>query len=231
MLRTIYWFLYFFISLICLIPNLWKVNKMDKDSESYTQAVERNIKWWFTKLLKIAGVTVTVNGEENLIDSPHVLVANHQGNFDIPILSVYTGSLRGFMAKIETQKIPFIGKWMEHMNCIFLDRSSMKSSAKSMISAINLLKSGKSLVIFPEGTRNKGGEIKEFKEGAFRIAQKAKVAVIPVSINGSYKVMEANGGIIKPHHVTVTIHKAIYSVSKDDNIAVECREIIQNAII
>ena len=79
------------------------------------------------------------------------------------------------------------------------------------MNGVKLLESGHSLVIFPEGTRSRGDAMQEFKGGAFRIASKSKVPVVPVTIDGSYRAMEANptGWLIRPAHVTLTIHPAI----------------------
>ena len=65
------------------------------------------------------------------------------------------------------------------------------------------------MVIFPEGTRSKGDEMGEFKAGSFKLATKAKVPIIPVTIKGSYKLMEANGNKIKPDMVEIFIHPEI----------------------
>ncbi|MEG2842222.1 MAG: lysophospholipid acyltransferase family protein, partial [Ruthenibacterium sp.] len=64
---------------------------------------------------------------------------------------------------------------------------------------------GKSMIVFPEGTRSKGGPMGEFKSGGFKMACKAKAPIVPVVIDGSYKIMEANGNWMRPAHVNITI--------------------------
>ena len=99
-----------------------------------------------------------------------------------------------------------------------MDRSSLKKSAAAIIEGVNILKNGYSLVIFPEGTRSKGGPMCEFKAGSFKLATKAKVPIVPVTINGSYKLMEANNNMIKPAEVDLYIHPMIetYNLTKEE---------------
>jgi hypothetical protein len=76
---------------------------------------------------------------------------------------------------------------------------------EAMRQAQALVQAGESVVVFPEGTRSKGDAMGEFKAGAFRIACKAGAPVVPVAIDGSYKIMEANHNLMKPAHVNITI--------------------------
>ncbi|MGE5677907.1 MAG: lysophospholipid acyltransferase family protein, partial [Pseudomonadota bacterium] len=116
---------------------------------------------------------------------------------------------KAFVAKVEMLKMPMIRSWMKHMNCVFLDRKDIRQSLQVMNAATEYLKKGYSMVIFPEGTRSKGRAMGEFKAGSLRIAVKAGVPIIPVTINGSYKLMEANGFFIKPAEISVVISKPI----------------------
>ena len=95
------------------------------------------------------------------------------------------------------------------MNCVFMDRSNIRKSAEAIVEGVNIIKSGYSLVIFPEGTRSKSNLIGEFKAGSFKLATKSKAPIVPVSIKDSYKLMEANGNKIKPADVEIHIHPAI----------------------
>ena len=109
------------------------------------------------------------------------------------------------MAKIETKKIPLVRTWMKLLDCVFIDRKSPRHSMEAMRQAQALVQAGESVVVFPEGTRSKGDAMGEFKAGAFRIACKAGAPVVPVAIDGSYKIMEANHNLMKPAHVNITI--------------------------
>ena len=94
---------------------------------------------------------------------------------------------------------------MELLDCVFIDRDSPRKAMEAMRQAQTMLEQGKSMVVFPEGTRSRGDQMNEFKAGAFRMACKAGAPVVPVAIDGSYKIMEANHNLMKPAHVTITI--------------------------
>lgn len=98
-----------------------------------------------------------------------------------------------------------IRTWMRYLGCIFLDRENARNAMGSLREGTELLKKGYSITIFPEGTRSRGDQMGDFKNGAFKMAEKAKVPLIPVRISGTYKVMEANHMWIKPANVTLTV--------------------------
>ena len=128
---------------------------------------------------------------------------------------LYLDRPRGLVAKAETKKIAFVNTWMTLLNCVFLDRSNPRKAMEAMRDAEALLKHGESMVVFPEGTRSRGDHMNEFKSGAFKMACKAKVPVVPVAIDGSYRVMEANGGLMKPAHIRLIILPPIETASLD----------------
>jgi 1-acyl-sn-glycerol-3-phosphate acyltransferase len=206
------WYISFALTLLGTIPKLFKVKLLQKqgkqeECEDYIHQVTSK---WAMGAVKRSGAQVTVLGKENLPKNGAVVfLSNHQGNFDIPILMSYVPYPKGFIAKIETKKIPIVRKWMEHIHCVFMDRSTLKGSAGAIIEGINILKKGHSLVIFPEGTRSKNQKMGEFKAASFKLATKPKVPIVPITISGSYKLMEQNHNKIKPAQVKLYIHKAI----------------------
>lgn len=212
MLRTIIWFIYFWLYLILLLPLLFYYWQLElRHSPRLDDKVNQKVTNWARRLMRVAGMEITVNGTENLPDRAAIFVANHQGNFDIPLMLNCLGHAHGLLAKQELARIPILRLWMRLLHCLFVDRSSPRAGVESIVNGARLVEEGHSLVIFPEGTRSRGGPMHEFKGGAFRIASKAKAPVVPVTIDGSYRAMEANptGWIIRPAHVTVTIHPAI----------------------
>ena len=137
----------------------------------------------------------------------------------------------GFISKIEVEKIPVVKTWMTFMHCVFMDRSNLRKSSESIIKGIKLLKDNHSLVIFPEGTRSKGGPIKEFKAGSFKLATKSKSPIVPVTIDGSYKIMEhGNGPLIKPVIVNLYIHPAIETASLNNEVQEELHKKVHDII-
>ena len=211
MLRTLIWFTYFWLYLLLCIPvSLYIHHLAETDGPKADRYVAHFVRNWARRLLKLAGAKVTVTGQENLPQSgAYMVVANHQGYFDIPIMLSCVGEPRGLVAKQEIDRIPGIRTWMRYLHCLFVDRSSPRAGAQTIVDGAKLLESGHSLTIFPEGTRSKGGPMREFKAGAFRIASRAGVPVVPVTIDGSFRLMEGNKMLIRPAEVKVTIHPAI----------------------
>jgi len=212
MLRTIAWYIHFGTSLAGTVPKLHKVKSLEnqgKEAEKL-EYIHKTVSKWAGSQIKMSGSKVTVFGEENIPnDIPVVFMSNHQSNFDIPLFLVYIKKNKGFVAKTELKKIPVLRTWMEHINCVFMDRNDLRQSVKTIIEGIKIIKEGHSLVIFPEGTRSKGGPMGEFKAGSFKLATKPKVPIIPVSIKDSSKIMEQNGNKIKPADVAIYIHPMV----------------------
>lgn len=213
MFRTLIWFSYFWLYFIVAIPKLYHANKLKKQGKNDkldTYLKQLSIRWSRT-LLKIAGIQLEVIGKENLSkDHEKVLyVANHQSNFDIPILYSGLEEKLGFIAKKEIKKMPFIGRWMDLMGCIFIDRQDVRQSIKAINQGVKNIKNGQSMVIFPEGTRSKTGQLGEFKPGSLKLATKSQGTIVPVTIDGSIKSMGKGDLTIKPAKVRLVIGKPI----------------------
>lgn len=224
MLRTLVWFSYLWITLLGSIPRLKKSEKLDREKavEERDQMVNQVVGPWARKLLKLSGTTVTVKGAENVPSDRAVLfVANHQSNFDIPILLGHIDKPKAFIAKVELEKFPFINRWMKLMQCVFMDRGNMRQSAKAIMTGIKNLKSGYSMVVFPEGTRSADGALLEFKPGALKLATKSGAPIVPVTIKGSKNIMTKGSKVIKPASVEIIIDKPIEITDeiKQDTIA------------
>ncbi len=194
-----------------MFPKILKLEKdRDKmDVEKFNNDVFDITKVWATKQLSCAGVKVIVTGEENLPKQNVLFISNHQGNFDIPVQMVYLNKPKGFIAKKSIEKFPVVNRYMYLMNSLFLDRDDMKDAARVILEGIKILKNGHSLIIYPEGTRAKSSNVGEFKNGAIKLATKANVLIVPVSIDGTYKIMEAQNNKVKPGTVRLHIHEAI----------------------
>jgi 1-acyl-sn-glycerol-3-phosphate acyltransferase len=170
-----------------------RLNKAGKNKEKL-ELIDRFILKCTKKLVKISGADVTVTGTENVpSDEPVLYVGNHQGNMDIPLLYSTAPQTMAFVAKKEMEKIPLLGYWMKERGCVFIDRENARSSLKAINEAIQNLKLGHSMAVFPEGTRSKSSQVGDFKAGSLRIAIKSGVKVIPVSIKDSYKLIEKKG--------------------------------------
>lgn len=206
-MRTIIWFIYFWLYQLCALFFLNRVRRLKKQGKikEHDEAVRMHVNNWANRLLRLAGADITVEGKENIPQGPCVFAANHQGYFDIPLMLTQLDMPHPLVAKKQIQKIPMVRSWMEELNCLFIDRENPRQAMECLKKAGELLAQGYSLIIFPEGTRSKGGPIGEFKAGTIRVATKAKVPIVPVCIEGTYKLMEQNNYWIKPAKVQVKI--------------------------
>jgi len=168
--------------------------------------------WWGQVMIWSTGSRVHVSGMENLPEESNVaFVSNHQGNTDIPLILGVMPRLIGFIAKKDLSYVPFLSNWMKRMGCMFIDRKNLRQSSKIIHEAAEQLKKGShSFVIFPEGTRSKGPNMKRFKSGSLKLATLAGVKIVPLTIQGSYRVFEANKGIrMKSTDLYLHIHQPI----------------------
>jgi len=230
MLRTIIWFAFFWIKLVLYLPFYYKAKRM-------TDLVERSIyadkmaRAWMGALLKIAGCKVTVEGSANVpLDRAVLFVCNHQSNFDIPLMITSLPGKKGFMAKKEMLDFPFVRDWMKFMHCVFMDRSDIRQQVKSITDGIAILKSGHSMVLFPEGTRSPDGELLEFKAGGFKLATKSGVPIVPVTINHSMALMKKGTYKITPAHVKITIGTPIEMTEDMNKETVKLSDAVKSII-
>lgn len=207
-MRTIIWFIYFWGYLLFALPRMKKAQRLNAagDLDARDALVEPTIQGWARSLLRLAGVKVEIDGLENIPEGPAVFVPNHQSYFDIPVLLAWLDKPHPLVSKQEVKKIPLIRTWMELLDCVFIDRSNARQSVTALGEAAkNMTQRSRSFIIFPEGTRSRGEEMGEFKNGGFRAALKAGVPVVPVMIDGTYRVMEANHMWIRPASVRVKV--------------------------
>ena len=212
----------------------WIVGKINKRAKDYSSL--RIVQWGFRVILWIGGVKVTVIGKENMPDEATLYVGNHRSFFDILVLYVQCIGLTGFIAKDSMEKIPSLRVWMRYLYCLFLNRDDMKQGMKVILQAIDYVKSGVSICVFPEGTRNKGEELSmlPFKEGTFKIALKTGCPIVPISINNTAEIFENHMPKMRKTHVIVEYGKPIYpnDLSRDEqkHIGATCQKIIEETI-
>ncbi len=218
-LRTIVWFLYFFVSLVCLLPAMYRAKHLKKigDDAGCRKMLDHYVPMWMSSLMKIAGCKVNVKGLENIPkDRAVVFVCNHQGDYDVPITMVHLGaSVPAMVAKIETRKIPMVRTWMELLDCIFIDRQDPRQAITAMKEAGKVLEAGRNIVVFPEGTRSRGDHMNEFKTGVFKIPFNAGAPIVPVVIDGSYKILEGSHNLMTPGVVNLTVLPMIETAQLD----------------
>ncbi len=216
-----------------LLKQVKKLEKEGKEQEVKEKIAPLVIDW-AKYCVDATGSTIEVTGIENVpADKSVVYIGNHQGIFDIPLLLGYIPYQKAFISKIEILKIPMISDWMKLMKCVFLARKNPRQSIEAMHQGIENVKNGYSMVIFPEGTRSKGGPVKEFKPGSFKLAFQSGADVVPVTIDGTWKIYEEHNKI-KPANIKLTIHPPVKTegLSKDElrEIPAQVQKIVESAL-
>ncbi|WP_346889071.1 lysophospholipid acyltransferase family protein [Clostridium sp. UBA1056] len=200
-------------------------NKLTEEKkEEYLYNLEKD---WAISTIKYSELKVEVEGSKNLLNQTCVYVSNHQSMLDIPVIMMNVKDTSGAVAKIEMKKVPVISYWMKELGCVFLDRENGREGLKAILEAIEKIKGGRSMLIFPEGTRTRSNGVGDFKKGSLKLAVKANVPVVPITVNGTYKGLE---GDPEDLIAKVIFHKPIHmeSLSKEEkaNLSEICREII-----
>lgn len=154
----------------------------------------------------MAGIKLAVKGEENLwVKRPAVFILNHQSSADLLISAKLIRKDARGVAKKELQKMPIIGQLMMASGTIFLDRQDKEKSIEAMKPAVEALKNGTSIIIFPEGTRSQDYTLGQFKKGAFHLAMQAGVPLVPVILKNAYDAMPKGSSVFKPTMVEVVV--------------------------
>lgn len=196
----------FFGLLIALVVNLF-----DPTGDRF----HRMAAWWGRFCARLMGISVELSGTERYDPARNYLVvSNHAGMADIPLL---LGSLPlnlRFVAKEELGKIPIFGLAIRQAGYIMIKRGQNKEALKSLFQAVEVLKSGRSVHIFPEGTRSETGDIRPFKRGAFLVAEKAGTPVLPVTIVGSGTLTPKKSLKITKGNVKLVIGNPIETIGK-----------------
>src|SRR5512146_813833 len=154
---------------------------------------------WSWMILSTSLCPVQVSGLDRLDPSvPHVYAANHLSAFDIPTLYTHLPFQFRIVAKKELFRYPFLGWHLRRSGQLPIDQSNPIASIRSLKKAVITLREGMPLVIFPEGGRSENGQVQPFMSGAFYIAIKAQVDIVPVAIVGTYEILPMNHFHIHP---------------------------------
>lgn len=236
MFRTIVCVIRFIVYLVFRNHQLNKAVKLDRqgkiaERDSLTNDIVRK---WARFVVSLTKSDVEVRGEENIPqDTAVVLIGNHQSYLDIPVLMGYVNKPIAFIAKSEILKVPVLSKAMKLMQCTFLVRTDMRQSVKAMAEAVETIKKGYSMVIFPEGTRSKGGPVIDFKAGSFKLAYKSGVPILPVTIDGTFRLFEEKNKV-QSGKVIITVHPPVPTagLTKDDQAQIpeKVRSIVLSAL-
>jgi len=233
MIRTIFAaifvVLFFIFSLPILLVFKLLYKRHSEKIDIYSLSI---VKWALSIVVWISGTKVIAYGEENVPTDVAVLyTGNHSSIFDILITYTRVPRLTGYISKMSIKKVPVLPLWMNRVHCLFLDRSDIKQGLKVILEAIEKIKEGISIFVFPEGTRSRTpGTILEFKEGSFKIASKTGCPIIPVTIVNSQEIFEAHIPFIKKTTVVVEYGTPIYMETLDKETQKHIGAYVQNII-
>ena len=202
------------------------------DFEGERELIRKGQKLFAETIADKFKITIDVKGEENIpSEGAFMVYSNHQGFADIPAIcyAFRNHCQMGFVSKEEWRKYKVLRDAIVYTRSIFLDRGNPRAAIKALSEVKELLDMGFNMAIFPEGTRSKGPEMGEFKPGSFKFAEKAKVPVLPVTLNGSYKLFEEKG-TYQPCHIDITIHPLVHLEQMDKHQQKEAAEEIEKTI-
>lgn len=167
--------------------------------------------WLWARLnFYLTPASLTVSGLENIDPKQsYIIVANHISQYDIFVLYGWLPVDLKWVMKKELRKVPVIGVACAALGHIFLDRSNREAAIKGLQSARESLRPGSSVLFFPEGTRGHGGEVMPFKKGAFMMAKDMQLAILPITIKGTEKILPTNTVSLRPGKAEMIIHPAI----------------------
>ena len=168
------------------------------------------------------------------METPVIFMGNHQGYFDILALFIAIPQRFSWIAKEELFRIPIFGHSMSRAGYVPLDRGDGRRALKSMDAAAAIIRGGRSVVIFPEGTRTRDGKLLPFKKGAFLLAAKAGVPIVPVTINGSFEITSKNPVHLNPGVISVRFSESLASIGaaaqERDRLMEEVRMTIERGL-
>ncbi len=227
MIRTIYMSIFAFFStgigsVLAVIGGLFN---------PYSGFVNGVIRNWAKSIIKASGIKVEVEGLDRFDHhKAYIVISNHQGNFDILVLAQYLPLTARFVAKKELFRIPLFAQGMKLAGMIAIDRGNSSKARAALQRTFDVLKSGVSVIIFPEGTRSRDDSIHRFKKGGFILALETGIPILPVSISGSRHIMEKKSIRLRKGRIKVVFDKPIeptnYTFEERNKLVKKVRDVI-----
>ncbi|HHW94776.1 MAG TPA: 1-acyl-sn-glycerol-3-phosphate acyltransferase [Mogibacterium sp.] len=221
-----------YVANISAFKKLRSEGKIEEERALILQGEKR----WIEAVSAKLNLTYEIKGEENIPEQgPVMIYSNHQSFADIfSALYLMRNHFQiGFVAKSEWKKIKILADAIEYTRSVFLVRDSGREAIRSIQQASDYLKLGFSLLIYPEGTRSKSGKMGDFKAGAFKFAQKGKVPILPITVDGGYKMFEEKG-TFQPCNIKITVHPLVpfdkMNRKEQAEAAIQIEESIKSAL-
>ena len=187
---------------------------------------EKAPRWWSSAVLWAAGIKVRVHGMGNAATGePHIFASNHISWFDVPALAKILPRYK-FVAKAELFKVPIFGRGMRIIGMIEIQRENRKAAFGAYDVAAEKIRSGSSVVVFPEGTRGHAYPLRPFKKGPFVLAIAAGVPIVPVIVHGTIEIMPKGSLWVQPGTIDVHLLEPVSTTGVD----YEHREALMQAV-
>jgi 1-acyl-sn-glycerol-3-phosphate acyltransferase len=226
MIRTIIVLLYFSLAMLLILPLLVLWTILTGDPTFMYNVFQDGLRIG----LRIAGIHVHVEGLENIPEGVCVFASNHASNLDPIALTPNIPRRISLLAKKEVFKIPVLSKAIRLAKLIPVDRGDSEAAAESVDLAIKYLKEGLSFCVYPEGTRSRDGRLLPFKRGAFVMAIRAGVPVVPVSLAGTQHLMRKGDWRIYPGEVIVRFGQAVATTGYGIEQREDLRRTVQDLV-
>ncbi len=210
-MRKIVFGIYIFFSMIISIFYMVILKALNKEERFYDLFLYP----CFKLLLKILNVKVNVEGEIKYPLNNTLVISNHLSLMDIVVLFVYIKEPMVFVSKIENSRVPIIGRWMKYHGAIFIDRSKVKESIRSLSKATEYMKNNTPVMIFPQGTR----EVNDinFKPGSLKFVHKSQGDILTIGLTNTEKVLK--GFSYKKINVDFYVKEVLkFEEYKDENL-------------
>jgi 1-acyl-sn-glycerol-3-phosphate acyltransferase len=200
-------------------------------SSDTAHLIHRVARAWGRSILAVSGVRVRVLGRERIDPATgFVFMANHQSNYDIPVLLAHLPVPFRWLAKAELFRIPIFGRAMRGAGYIPIERFNRPAAIETLRQAASIVRQGGSVVIFPEGTRSMDGTLKPFKKGGFIMAIEAGAAIVPVALRGTFDIMPKRRLLIRPRDVTLLIGAPIATAGDSLHTKEALMDAVRNAL-
>jgi 1-acyl-sn-glycerol-3-phosphate acyltransferase len=196
MIKAGLWYAMAYFYLVLTYPMLWVVRHLDRHgrAQERDRLADRASSSLSRSLFHLTGSRVHITGLENIPAEGAVIFAgNHQGHMDSLVLHGFLPKPMGFISITAALKYPIIRTWLKYMKSVFVDRDDPRQALTCINQAVEYIREGRSMAVFPEGKLNGGETTDEFRRGWLKLATKSGVPIVPVCLEGSYKALSKDG--------------------------------------
>ncbi|MHB1453761.1 MAG: lysophospholipid acyltransferase family protein [Saccharofermentanales bacterium] len=224
MIRTAAWYFFGWALLVVTYPMLWVVKLlgwMGRD-QAKVMLIDRFTAWVARRLFYLTGSRVKITGIENIpTEGPVLFVSNHQGHMDSIVIQGFIRKHKAFVSIVEVFTLPIMRTWLKEMKCVFLDRKDPRQALTCINQAIEFIRQGQSMVVFPEGKLSGDGPASDFQKGWLKLATKTGVPIVPVTMINSFKALSRDGSKVGAALVECVISMpiSVAGLKKEDEAA------------